>query len=122
MSGIITSLKVKKGERVAGNSFDIGTEMMTVSDMSVIEVRVDVGENDIVKVNIGDSADVEVDAYNNRKFKGIVTKISSSTTTTATATSNDVTNYEVRIRLDKDSYKDLICENISFQTGNECQR
>ncbi|MES1216551.1 MAG: efflux RND transporter periplasmic adaptor subunit, partial [Bacteroidota bacterium] len=67
MNGVISSLKVKKGERVAGNSFNVGTEMMTVADMSVLEIRVDVGENDIVKVNIGDSADIEVDAYNNRK-------------------------------------------------------
>lgn len=109
MSGVISSLKVKRGERVAGNSFNVGTEMMTVADMSVLEVRVDVGENDIVKVNIGDSADVELDAYNNRKFKGVVTQIASSTKTTLTsAVSNDVTNYEVRIRLDQDSYKDLI--------------
>jgi HlyD family secretion protein len=109
MSGVISSLKVKRGERVAGNSFNVGTEMMTVADMSVLEVRVDVGENDIVKVNIGDSADVELDAYNNRKFKGIVTQIASSTKTSiASAVSNDVTNYEVRIRLDKESYKDLI--------------
>lgn len=116
MDGVITSLKVKQGERVAGNSFALGTEMMTVSDMSVIEVRVDVGENDIVKVNIGDSADVEVDAYNNRKFKGIVTKISSSTNATAVAT-NDVTNYEVRIRLIRDSYKDLISKTFPFRPG-----
>lgn len=109
MDGVISSLKVKKGERVAGNSFNVGTEMMTVADMSVMEVRVDVGENDIVKVNIGDSADIELDAYNNRKFKGIVTQIASSTNATATtAVTNDVTNYEVRIRLDRDSYKDLI--------------
>jgi HlyD family secretion protein len=109
MSGVISSLKVKKGERVAGNSFNVGTEMMTVADLSVMEVRVDVGENDIVKVNIGDSADIELDAYNNRKFKGIVTQIASSTKTSLTsAVSNDVTNYEVRIRLDRDSYKDLI--------------
>jgi HlyD family secretion protein len=109
MDGVISSLKVKKGERVAGNSFNVGTEMMTVADMSVLEVRVDVGENDIVKVNIGDSADIELDAYNNRKFKGIVTQIASSTNATATAAvTNDVTNYEVRIRLDRDSYKDLI--------------
>ena len=109
MDGVISSLKVKKGERVAGNSFNVGTEMMTVADMSVMEVRVDVGENDIVKVNIGDSADIELDAYNNRKFKGIVTQIASSTNATAvTAATNDVTNYEVRIRLDRDSYKDLI--------------
>jgi len=109
MSGVISSLKIKRGERVAGNSFNIGTEMMTVADMSVLEVRVDVGENDIVKVNPGDSADVELDAYNNRKFKGIVTQIASSTKTSITsAVSNDVTNYEVRIRLDRESYKDLI--------------
>jgi HlyD family secretion protein len=109
MNGVISSLKVKKGERVAGNSFNIGTEMMTVADMSVLEVRVDVGENDIVKVNIGDSADIEVDAYNNRKFKGVVTQIASSIKSSSQlTTSNDVTNYEVRIRLDKESYKDLI--------------
>jgi HlyD family secretion protein len=109
MNGVISSLKVKKGERVAGNSFNIGTEMMTVADMSVLEIRVDVGENDIVKVSIGDSADVEVDAYNNRKFKGAVTQIASSIKSSSQlTTSNDVTNYEVRIRLDKESYKDLI--------------
>ncbi len=110
MNGVISSLNVKKGERVAGNSFNVGTEMMRVADMSVLEVRVDVGENDIVKVSIGDSADVEVDAYNNRKFKGVVTQIAASTTTSSslTSSSNDVTNYEVRIRLDPSSYSDLI--------------
>ncbi len=118
MDGVISSLKVKKGERVAGNSFNIGTEMMTVADMSVLEVRVDVGENDIVKINIGDSADIEVDAYNNRKFKGIVTKIASSTkNTVGISTSNDVTNYEVRIRLDKESYKDLADQTFPFRPG-----
>jgi len=110
MNGVISSLTVKKGERVAGNSFNVGTEMMRVADMAVLEARVQVGENDIVKVNIGDTADIEVDAYNNRKFLGIVTQIASSTKTTAQAasTTNDVTNYEVRIRLDAGSYKDLI--------------
>jgi HlyD family secretion protein len=109
MDGVISSLLIKKGERVAGNSFNVGTEMMTVADMSVLEARVDVGENDIVKVNIGDSADIEVDAYNNRKFKGIVTQIASSTkVSAATASSNEVTNYEVRIRLYPESYKDLV--------------
>ena len=110
MDGIISSLKVKKGERVAGNSFTIGTEMMTVADMNVMEVRVDVIENDIVKVNYGDSADIRFDAYNDRRFKGIVTQIASSTKTSSSsvATSNDVTSYEVRIRLDKNSYQDLI--------------
>jgi HlyD family secretion protein len=88
-----------------------GTEMMRVADMSKIEAIVDVGENDIPKVHLGDSADIEVDAYNNRKFRGIVTQIASSvastSTTTSTVSSNDVTNYKVHIRLSPDSYKDL---------------
>jgi HlyD family secretion protein len=118
MSGVISSLKVKKGERVAGNSFNIGTEMMTVADMSIIEVRVDVGENDIVKIHIGDSADVEVDAYSKRKFAGVVTKIASSTRSgTALASANDVTNYEVRIRLSPDSYQDLLKQRFPFRPG-----
>jgi HlyD family secretion protein len=118
MDGVISSLKVKQGESVAGNSFNVGTEMMTVADMAVLEVRVNVGENDIVKVEIGDSADVEVDAYDNRKFKGIVTKIASSTVSaTGLASTNDVTNYEVRIRLDKNSYKDLAGKTFPFRPG-----
>ena len=75
-------------------------------------------ENDIVKINIGDSADVEVDAYNNRKFKGVVTKIASSTSSASSLTStNDVTNYEVRIRLDKSSYSDLQNKTFPFRPG-----
>jgi len=113
MNGVISSLTVKKGERVAGNSFNVGTEMMRVADMAVLEARVQVGENDIVKVNLGDTADIEVDAYNNRKFTGIVTQIASSTKTASSSlssstTSNDVTNYEVRIRLLPEGYKDLV--------------
>ena len=113
MNGVISSLTVKKGERVAGNSFNVGTEMMRVADMAVLEARVQVGENDIVKVNLGDTADIEVDAYNNRKFTGIVTQIASSTKTasrslSSSTTSNDVTNYEVRIRLLPEGYKDLV--------------
>ena len=113
MDGVVSSLSVKKGERVAGNSFSVGPEMMRVADLSNIEVRVDVGENDIVKVKLGDSADVEIEAYNNRKFKGIVTQIASSTVKSSGAgatsmTAGDVTNYEVHIRLDPSSYADLI--------------
>lgn len=109
MSGVVSILNVKKGERVAGNSFNVGTEMMRVSDLSVYEVRVDVGENDIVKVHLGDTALVEVDAYNNRKFKGIVSKIASSSSSLSAASnsSSDATNYKVHIRLMPDSYKDL---------------
>ena len=111
MSGVISLLDVKKGERVAGNSFNVGTEMMRVADMSVMEVRVDVGENDLPKVQLGDSALIEVDAYNNRKFKGLVTQIASSSKGSAAGTAvsaNDVTNYEVRIRLLPSGYQDLM--------------
>ncbi|MFX5570666.1 efflux RND transporter periplasmic adaptor subunit, partial [Acinetobacter baumannii] len=65
MDGVISLLSVKKGERVAGNSFNVGTEMMRIADMNSIVVQVDVGENDIPKVKIGDTAVVEIDAYNN---------------------------------------------------------
>jgi len=119
IDGVVLALKVKKGESVTGNSFSVGTEMMLVADMSLLEVRVDVGENDIVKINVGDSADVTVDAYNNRKFKGAVTKIANSTKNSGTAfsASNDVTNYEVRIRLDSTSYKDLAGKTFPFRPG-----
>jgi HlyD family secretion protein len=113
MDGVISLLNVKKGERVVGNSMMAGTEMMRVADMSVIEVIVDVGENDVPKVHFGDSAIIQIDAYNNRKFKGLVTKIASSNSTAATTSStsatatNDVTNYKVHIRILLESYKDL---------------
>src|SRR5690606_27612999 len=74
MDGVISLLSVKKGESVAGNSFNVGTEMMRIADMSSMEIRVDVGENDIPKVKLGDSAIVTIDAYTDRKFKGIVTQ------------------------------------------------
>ncbi|MBE7173873.1 MAG: efflux RND transporter periplasmic adaptor subunit [Williamsia sp.] len=111
MNGIISLLNVKKGERVVGNSMMAGTEMMRVADMSVMEVIVDVGENDVPKVNLGDSAIVEIDAYTNHKFKGIVTQIASSNSTAsqaAASTTNDVTNYKVHIRLLPESYKSLL--------------
>lgn len=112
IDGVVSLLSIKKGERVVGNSMMAGTEMMRVADMSKIEAIVDVGENDIPKVHLGDTALIEVDAYNNRKFKGIVTQIASSVSTstgsTTTVSTNDVTNYKVHIRLSPDSYKDLI--------------
>lgn len=112
IDGVVSLLSIKKGERVVGNSMMAGTEMMRVADMSRIEAIVDVGENDIPKVHLGDSALLEIDAYSTRKFKGIVTQIASSVTTAAGATTtistNDVTNYKVHIRLSPDSYNDLI--------------
>lgn len=116
MDGIVSSMSVKKGERVVGTAQMAGTEMMRVADMKSIEVRVDVGENDITKVKIGDTALVEVDAYNNRKFKGIVYKIANpvSAATSALSSTTEVANYKVHIRLLTESYQDLIKENAKF--------
>lgn len=116
MNGMISLMNVKKGERVAGNSFNVGTEMMRVADMRSIEVRVDVGENDIPKVKLGDTAVVEVDAYTNRKFKGLVYKIANPSTSglTTSNSSAEVTNYKVHIRLLPESYKDLVAAGKGF--------
>ncbi|WP_343700300.1 efflux RND transporter periplasmic adaptor subunit [Chitinophaga sp.] len=113
MSGTVSLLSVKKGERVVGTAQMTGTEMLRIADMNTMEVQVDVGENDIPKVKYGDSAIIEVDAYNNRKFKGVVTQIASSskgaaTATAATSSAEQVTNYVVHIRILPESYKDLI--------------
>lgn len=123
MDGVISLLNVKQGEKVAGNSFTLGTEMMRIADMQKIEVRVDVGENDIPKVKLGDSALIEVDAYSDRKFKGIVTQIASSNNGAASQsalsnTSTDVTQYKVYIRLLPESYMDLIGKgHFPFRPG-----
>lgn len=121
--GVISLLNVKKGEKVAGNSFNVGTEMMRIADMEKIEVRVDVGENDIPKVKLGDSAIITVDAYSDRKFKGLVTQIASSNNGAATqnalsSTSTDVTQYKVYVRLLPESYMDLIGKgSFPFRPG-----
>ena len=122
MDGVVSLLNVKQGERVVGSNLMSGTEMLRIADMSKIEVRVDVGENDVPKVKLGDSALIEVDAYSNRKFKGIVTQIASSNngaaTQTALTSSSDVTQYKVYIRLLPDSYKDLIGKkSFPFRPG-----
>jgi len=113
MNGVVSLLSVKKGERVVGSNMMAGTEMLRIADMSKIEIRVDVGESDIPKVLLGDSAIVTVDAYTDRKFKGIVTQIASSNNGASTQsalanTSTDVTNYKVYIRLLPESYNDLM--------------
>lgn len=113
MDGVVSLLSVKMGEKVAGNSFNVGTEMLRIADMSKIEIRVDVGENDIPKVKLYDSAVVSIDAYSDRKFKGIVTQIASSnngasTQSALTTSSTDVTQYKVYIRLLPESYADML--------------
>ncbi|MGH2645117.1 MAG: efflux RND transporter periplasmic adaptor subunit, partial [Chitinophagaceae bacterium] len=131
MSGYVTYLPVKRGERVVGTAQMAGTEIMRIADMDTMEVRVNVGENDIPKVFLGDTAIIEVDAYNNRKFKGIVTQIASSSQNLATAgqqtsassgsSASQITNYTIHIRILKSSYKDLIDpkhpEHFPFRPG-----
>ncbi len=111
MSGIISDLSVEKGERVVGTIQMTGTEMMRIANLNAMEVRVDVSENDIPRVTLGDEVAIEVDAYIDRKFKGKVTQIANSATSTGTSislTSDQVTNFEVRINIDPASYDDLI--------------
>ncbi len=118
INGVVLALKVKKGESVTGNTFSIGTEIMTIADMSKLEIRADVGENDIVKIAMGDSADITVDAYNNRKFKGVVTKIANSTKGSGMpSVGGDITNYEVKILIDTASYSDLKTRSFPFRPG-----
>lgn len=107
ISGTISALNIEKGERVVGTSMMTGTEMMIVANLNKMEVWVDVNENDIVKVAKNDTALVEVDAYLNRKFKGLVTEIANSAVT-AGSTVDQVTNFEVKILLLSESYVDLI--------------
>ncbi len=107
MNGTISKLNVEKGERVVGTNMYAGTEMMVIANLNKMEVKVDVNENDIVKVNKFDTALVEVDAYIGRKFKGLVTEIANSANTSGSAT-DQVTNFNVKVLLLKDSYSDLI--------------
>ncbi len=128
MHGIVSLLPVKKGERVVGTLQMTGTEIMRIADLNVMEVQVDVGENDIPRVKYGDTAIIEVDAYANRQFKGIVTQIASSSKGAATASATgttssaeQVTSYIVHIRILNSSYQDLIDpsqpKNFPFRPG-----
>lgn len=120
IDGIISSLSVEKGERVVGTSQMAGTEMLRIADFNMMEVLVDVNENDIIRITKGDTADIDVDAYPGRTFKGVVTQIANSAKnlTATTSALTDVTNFEVRIRLLPESYADLL-ENdpIPFRPG-----
>ena len=107
-SGTVSKLSVQVGERVTGASqFSAGTEIMRIANLNVLEVNVEVNENDIVQVSMNDTALIEVDAYLNRKFKGIVTEIATSANTTGVS-ADQVTNFDVKIRMLKSSYADLI--------------
>jgi HlyD family secretion protein len=104
--GTISVLNVELGERVLGTQQMAGTEILRVANLNNMEVEVDVNENDIVKIKVGDEAKVEVDAYLKKQFKGIVTSISNSASSTLTA--DQVTNFKVKVRILKESYQDLL--------------
>jgi len=107
-SGTISKLSVEVGERVTGASqFSSGTEIMRIANLNNMEVNVEVNENDIVRVKLGDTALIEVDAFLNRKFKGIVTQIANSANTTGIS-ADQVTNFNVKIRILQSSYQDLM--------------
>ena len=104
--GTISKLSVELGERILGTQQMAGTELLRVANLNNMEVEVDVNENDIVKVHIGDSTKIQVDAYLKKEFKGLVTSISNSSSTATTA--DQVTNFKVKVRILKESYQDLI--------------
>ena len=118
VDGTISKLNVEKGERVAGASqFSSGTEILRIANLSLMEVIVSVNENDIVRVSLNDTALVEVDSYLNRKFKGIVTEIATSANITGVS-ADQVTNFDVKIRMLPASYKDLLAKSVSpFRPG-----
>ncbi len=105
-SGTISKLDVELGERVLGTQQMTGTELMRIANLNNMEVEVDVNENDIVKIAVGNKAVIEVDAYLKKKFEGTVTSISNSADETLTA--DQVTNFKVKVKIDKSSYQDLV--------------
>lgn len=108
MDGIVSKLIVKKGERVVGTATMAGTEMLRIADLHVMEVRVNVNENDIIRVSVGDTAIIDVDAYasTNKKFKGVVTLIANTAKDKISA--DAITEFEVRILILDSSYDDLV--------------
>jgi len=124
-TGIISKLNVERGERVVGTSQMAGTELLRIANLKAMEVKVNVNENDIIKVKIGDTVSIEVDAYVylKKKFKGMVTSIASTATNfqssgQSTLSSDQVTEFEVKIRILSESYTDLLTKTkIPFRPG-----
>ncbi len=117
VDGIISKLDIEEGERVVGTIQMTGTEMMRIANLSIMEVQVDVSENDILRLTLGDTAEIEVDAYLDRKFLGTVTEIANSASSVGTAaalTTDQVTNFVVKIRMDPASYSDLVTAEKPF--------
>jgi len=111
MTGVISKLNVEKGERVVGTAQMAGTELLRVADMSSIELKVNVSESDIIRVSVGDSAKIEVAAFDKKAFTGIIREISTSSNSGglgASVGSDQITNFEVKISILKESYEDLL--------------
>lgn len=107
-SGVVSKLNLKKGERVVGTSQMSGTEIMRIANMASMEVQVDVSENDIIRVKLGDTATIEVDAYQEKTFQGVVTQIANSANNTGMAlTTDQITNFTVKVRMLPSSYMAL---------------
>ncbi|WMN07062.1 efflux RND transporter periplasmic adaptor subunit [Marivirga arenosa] len=111
VDGTVSKLSVELGERVVGTQQMAGTEMMRIANLNNMEVRVDVNENDIIRINIGDTANIEVDSYTymEKEFKGVVTAIAN--TANDKASQDAVTEFEVKVKILNSSYEDLISEN-----------
>ncbi|MBL0066744.1 MAG: efflux RND transporter periplasmic adaptor subunit [Bacteroidetes bacterium] len=107
VDGTISKLNIEKGERVVGTSQMAGTEMMTLANLNEMEVNVDVNENDIVRVNVGDTANIEVDAYLGKKFKGVVTEVANSANISGLSV-DQVTNFTVKVRILRESYEQIL--------------
>lgn len=118
VDGTVYKMNVEKGERVQGVQGFQGTEILRLANLNEMEVSVEVNENDIIKVHRGDTALVEVDAYMNKKFKGIVTEVANSANTTGMSI-DQVTNFVVKIRLIRESYAYLITDKnpVPFRPG-----
>lgn len=114
MKGVISKLNVKQGERVVGTAQMAGTEMLRIADLNLMEVRVNVNENDIVRVHLKDTVQIEVDAYSNtdKEFKGIVTNIANTAKDKQSA--DAITEFEVRILILQSSYADLVKEGNRY--------
>jgi HlyD family secretion protein len=100
IDGTVTVLNSKLGERIVATGQFAGTEVMRVADLNDMEARVDVNENDVVNVKVGDKANVKIDAYGDRKFHGTVYQIANTGTTTGSGTQEEVTNFQVKVRIE----------------------
>lgn len=124
-SGVVSKLSAEKGERVVGTAQMTGTEIMRIANLNAMEVQVNISENDIVKVRVGNTVNIDVDAYGSRKFKGTVTEIANTaanainaTTGQVNLTTDQVTNFVVKIRISPDSYSDLSAGGrVPFRPG-----